>query len=110
MGKRVHRLKIYVSHPFGGKHENILEVEQIIKDLVKANPEHTYISPIHTFGYLYNDVDYETGLRWCIELLSVCDKMYVFGDWKRSRGCTAEVLYCEMHMIPYEIRRQYEDI
>lgn len=97
-------MKIYVSHPFGGKHENILEVENIIKELVKLNPDYTYISPIHTFGYLYDAVDYETGLQWCLELLDICDKMLVFGDWKQSRGCTAEVLYAEMHMIPYEIK------
>ena len=76
---------IYISHPYGGKEENKTKVENIIKKLIKENPEHTYISPIHTFGHLYNDVDYEIGLQWCLDLLNACDKMYVYGDWENSR-------------------------
>jgi len=94
---------IYISHPYGGKEENKLKIEAIVRKLVKENPGVTYISPVHAFGYLYNDVDYETGLEYCLNLLDVSDRMLVFGDWKYSRGCTAEVLFAEMHMIPYEI-------
>mgnify|MGYP003815896033 FL=1 len=95
---------IYISHPYGNQPENKQKVEEIIRELVLSHPEHTYISPIHCFGFMYHDFDYETGLEMCLNLLEKCDKMLVFGDWKSSRGCTAEVLYCEMHMIPYEIK------
>lgn len=97
-------MRIYISHPYGAKEENKQKIENTIRELAKANPENTYISPVHCFGYLYNDVDYEVGLTWCLDLLNVCNMMYVFGDWKQSRGCTAEVLYAEMRMIPYEIK------
>lgn len=97
-------MRIYISHPYGGKEENKIKVENIIRQLTEICPQDTFISPIHTFGFMYNDVNYETGLGWCLDLLEGCHKMYVFGDWKQSRGCTAEVLYCEMHMIPYEIK------
>lgn len=100
------RLRIYISHPYGGKQENMIKVEGIIKELIKDNPEHTYISPIHCFSFAYNDYPYEQGLDMCLSLLEACDMMYVFGDWKQSRGCTAEVLYCEMHMKPYEIKER----
>ena len=95
---------IYISHPYGNQPENKQKVEEIIRELVLSHPEHTYISPIHCFGFMYHDFDYETGLEMCLNLLEKCDKMLVFGDWKSSRGCTVEVLYCEMHMIPYEIK------
>jgi hypothetical protein len=94
---------IYISHPYSGKEENKLKIEAIVRELVAKNPGVTYISPVHAFGYLYNDVDYEAGLEMCLRLLDVCNKMLVFGDWKKSRGCTAEVLYCQQNFIPYEI-------
>ncbi len=96
-------MMIYISHPYGGKEENKLKVEAIIKELAVNHPDNTYISPIHTFGFMYDSVDYETGLQMCLNLLETCDKMLVFGDWKQSRGCTAEVLYAEMHFIPFDI-------
>lgn len=95
---------IYISHPYGGKQENKQKVEEIINKLVQTNPENTYISPIHCFGFMYDAISYEQGLEMCLNLLERCDKMMVFGNWKNSRGCTAEVLFAEMHMIPYEIK------
>lgn len=94
---------VYISHPYGGKEENMKKVEEIIHGLIKEHPENTYISPIHCFSFAYTAYPYEQGLEMCLILLSKCDKMLVFSDWKSSRGCTAEVLFAEMHMIPYEI-------
>lgn len=95
---------IYISHPYSGLEENKQKIEEIIKELVREHPEHTYLSPIHTFGFMYYDFSYEQGLEMCLKLLDKCDMMYVYGDWKRSRGCNAEVLYCENNAIPYEIK------
>jgi hypothetical protein len=94
---------IYVSHPYGGIEENKQKVEAIVRSLAKENPQHIYISPIHCFGFMYTDTDYETGLDMCLKLLDKCDKMLVFGDWKSSRGCNAEILYADVNFIPYEI-------
>jgi hypothetical protein len=94
---------IYVSHPYGGKEENKIKVEDIVRTLAINHSENTYVSPIHTFGFLYNVVSYEAGLEYCFNLLDVCDKMLVFGDYASSRGCTAEILYCQEHYKPYEI-------
>lgn len=96
---------IYISHPYCGKKSNRINVENIITELSKKHPENTYISPIHCFGFMYDSVSYEHGLDMCLSLLSKCDKMLVFGDWKNSRGCTAEVLFAETYMIPYEIEK-----
>lgn len=94
---------IYISHPYGGKKNNKNSIEKIVNELSIKNPENTYVSPIHCFGFMYDSVSYEHGLEMCLSLLSKCDKMLVFGDWKNSRGCTAEVLFAETYMIPYEI-------
>jgi hypothetical protein len=94
---------VYVSHPFSGLEDNKQKVEAIVRDLVASHPEDVFISPIHALGYLYHDVSYETGLEMCMSLLNRCDKMLVFGDYAKSRGCTAEILYCQEFFIPYEI-------
>lgn len=97
-------MNIYISHPFGNKEENKLKVEHIIENLVNEHPEHTYISPIHTFCFLYDKVNYETGINMCLELLKLCDMMYVYGDWQNSRGCKEEIKFCEENGIPYTKR------
>ena len=95
--------KIYISHPYQNKRKNIEDIERIIKKFVEYDKENIYISPVHCFGYLYNTVDYETGIKYCLELLKTCDKMWVFGDYKNSKGCNIEIEYCKKHKIPYRI-------
>lgn len=95
---------IYISHPYQNKKENKIKIENIIKELVKEHPEHTFISPVHTFGFMYEDVEYEVGLGMCLKLLNRCDYMLVFGDWENSRGCKAEIEYARVRRIPYQIK------
>ena len=93
---------IYVSHPFSNKPKNKDKVEEIVRTLTLLHPENIYISPIHTFGFLYEDVSYETGLEMCFKLLDKCDKILLCDGWKNSRGCTAEALYAEFNHIERE--------
>ena len=97
-------MRIYISHPYGGKEENKQEIETIIRDLIQENPQHTYISPVHTFGFLYNDVEYEQGIRYCLDLLEVCDEMYVYGDYNNSKGCVKEIKHCLDKQIKFCIK------
>lgn len=89
---------IYCSHKFGGKLENAKAAELKIKRLQLADPENTYVSPIHAFGFMYNEVDYETGLQWCLDLLGKCDAMVVLSE--ESRGVKVEIDYCHANKIP----------
>lgn len=91
---------VYVSHPFQGLQENVEEVEEIIHELVEENPEHTFISPIHTFGFMFHTTEYEHGLEMCIQLLDKCDMMIVSGDWGNSVGVNREIDYCFQNKIP----------
>lgn len=94
-------MMIYISHPYGGHKANMDAIESIAADLAAKDKANVYVSPVHCFGYLYNDVPYLHGLGMCIELLSRCDKMLVYGDWRNSVGCKAEIEYCKAHRIPY---------
>lgn len=86
---------VYVAAPYGEKEENKNKVEMIIKALVRENPEKTHVSPIHSFGHLYSDVDYDTGMGYCLELLSKCEEMILCKGWCNSRGCLIEKEYAE---------------
>lgn len=99
-----HRKKIYISHPYGGKEDNKSRVEQIIKDCAKMNENINYISPIHAFGFLYDTINYQTRLSNCLWLLSQCDEMWIYGDYKNSKGCLAEIKYAKENRIPYCIK------
>ena len=89
---------IYCSHKFGGKMENAKAVELKIKRLQLADPENTYVSPIHTFGFMYDTVSYEDGIGMCLDLLSKCDMMIVLSEM--SKGVRAEIKYCIDNAIP----------
>lgn len=91
---------IYVCHPYGGNCINKLLVEKIIKRLVASTPD-TYISPIHAFGFMYDSVPYDTGMAFCIELLSRCDSAIFCPGWERSEGCRREMEWCKENGKPY---------
>ncbi len=90
---------IYCSHKFGGKLENAKAAETKIKKLQLENPSNTYISPIHAFGFMYDDMDYDVGLRLCLDLLAKCDMMLILSEM--SKGVRAELKYCIDNAIPY---------
>jgi len=91
---------IYCSHKFGGNLENAKAAELKIKRLQLADPSNTYISPIHAFGFMYNVLNYEDGLRLCLDLLAKCDKMVVLSE--KSKGVSREISYCMDNNIPVE--------
>jgi hypothetical protein len=90
----------YVAHPYGGKPENKDKVEQIIKELARENPLILYISPMHVIGFLYNDVDYMQGMKYCFDLLNMCNELILCEGWENSRGCNLEKKFAETHGIP----------
>ena len=91
---------VYMSHAFQGLQENVEEVEELTRELVELNPEHTFISPINCFGFMFHDTEYEHGLRMCIDLLDRCDMMVVSGEWLNSVGVNREIDYCFQNNIP----------
>lgn len=95
---------IYISHPSSGLESNTRKVEDIIRNLYKNKEfrdKYCVISPIHNFGFMYNDewLSYDDGLNLCLDLLDSCDIMLVFGDYTNSKGCTREIEYCKENEI-----------
>ena len=93
---------VYISHEFQNNPENIVKIESLIKKLQKKYPTYLFISPVHTFGFLYNEVNYTEGLDMTLFLLDTCcDEMWCVPS-ETSKGVIAEVTYCEKFGIPYK--------
>ena len=99
---------VYVCHEFGVK-ENAEKVARLIELFVNVYPNICFMSLIHTFGYLYDSVDYDTGIEYCLTLLDMCDEMWTFGSKSMSRGCMIEKEYCKKYKIPIIERGDYID-
>lgn len=74
-----------------------------MKRLTNEYPNYLFVSPIHTFPFLYESVNYQKGLDMCLWLLEKCDEIWVFGDYQSSVGCMSEIAYCQNYFIPYKI-------
>ena len=92
--------KVYVAHPYLGLPENRARVEGIIIGLMQAYKGTVFISPIHTFGFLYKVLTYEEGMKLCLELLKMCDELWLCPGWEQSRGCRIEKETAEQCGIP----------
>lgn len=96
--------KIYISHSYSGLKENKRDIEYKVKRLVKEYPNYVFISPVHTFSYLYDSYPYDIGIDLCIELLKTCKEMWVIDkDFVNSKGCMIEREYCLNHNIPIKL-------
>ncbi len=94
---------VYISHPYGGKCENRHAVADLFRKLQEKYPNTLFLSPIHAFAPIYHTVSYEDGLNRCLWLLDQCTEMWVFGDYKNSVGCKAEIEYCRKNYIPFQV-------
>lgn len=78
--------------------ENCEQLEDVLKNLCKRNPENSYFSPLHNFSYM-NDIDTEVCLDW----LNESEKLIVVGcvnermreEIALARLCNMEVEYLE---------------
>lgn len=100
------KMIIYVAHPYGGQKENKEKIEKYINQLVERYPNYTFVSPIHTFGFMYNVVKtYEQGMKMCLNLLRKCDGLILCQNWEKSAGCNREYNFAKdrnMEIFLYE--------
>lgn len=95
---------IYVAGLYGGKEENKQLIENVIKrlkqkDSISPHSNRVYISPVHTFGFMYEDTEYLEGLDYCLNLLDRCDECYMLSNWRESTGTQIEYGFCKAREI-----------
>ena len=92
MGKKL----VYVAHPYGSKKSNREKIDVIMNELIFADIEHDYVSPIHNYGFVYlTGNEYQKGLDICLGLLGHCDILVLCDGWEQSRGCKGEYEYAQ---------------
>jgi hypothetical protein len=97
-------LRVYFSHPFGGKRANLEACERDLVGLIERYPTMlkngaiVLVSPLHALGFMYHLVSYDIGMEMCYSLLSTCD-ILVYNDEKISEGVQREIAYCAQHGI-----------
>lgn len=87
--------KVFVSHPFrNNPTENMKAIAEICRNLAEKG-EVMPISPVHAFAFLddTNPDHRELALGYCAELIAVCDKLWLYGDWENSEGCQMEASF-----------------
>ena len=89
---------IYCAHCFGGEEKNKIRAEEKIKNLQALQPDSTFVSPIHAFGFMYHTLSYEEGMDKCLSLLDKCDALLVLSE--ESEGVRREIEYAKRHAKP----------
>lgn len=104
---------LYFSHPYGAKEENLIDIENCIRELYKNDSifdKFIIVSPVHCFGFMYEDTEYYRGLQYCTDLLYKCDSMIVVGDWTQSTGCKEEIRICNEIDKKYKIYNNISEL
>ena len=100
----VMRKRVYVCHPFAGdQFRNIERVREISMELLDEG-----VLPIAVHLYLPQLIDETTGrefaLQLCLEMLTICDEVRVFGD-EVTAGMEMEIREANRLGIPVKARR-----
>lgn len=91
---------VYIAHPLRGGtqnphaiHENYLKADALMLVLAREHEDEEilFLSPIHVFSFVSPLGPQDWVMKQCTALLELADELWVFGDWKSSEGCRAEV-------------------
>jgi hypothetical protein len=97
--------KVYFSHAFGGKDDNLDHLNKKLLDLYEKHGstleyvEMIPVSPVNGLSFAYSGVSYDYGMKMCLDLLSECSLMVIFDGFDNSRGVNIEKEYCIDHDI-----------
>ena len=108
--------KVYIAHPLRGRTRDVRVIAQNVKAisglcraLAETEPELLIISPVHAFSFVSPLGPQGWVLKECLELLSLADKVWVFGDWESSEGCQMEIERAQKLKLPVLFKTK-EDI
>lgn len=84
--------KVYISHPFTGNElENKMSAQEVCVQLKLKHPDWCLINPLDAFNWADRvKLTYDEILEMCIDLMLMCDTVYMCRGWDDSKGCRAE--------------------
>lgn len=104
---------IYLSHPFGNEKSNYDEITSIMVHLYnndKFFEQFCIISPVHAYGVMYEEMEYDRGLQVCMDIMDYVHIVLIIGDWQSSKGCVGEHKMAVEKNIPYVIIEDVKDV
>lgn len=117
--------KVYISHPLRGTWNgnpqeewrialNKLCADAVCRALVQryAEEDILFLSPIHAYSFIDPEGDDIWVMDQCLNLLSMVNELWVFGNWESSEGCRMEIFHADMLGIPvrYAPEAEYLDM
>jgi len=92
----------YICHPLRGRtgspeeiRSNLERIDEIAKNLSAIYPDVLLLSPLHAFAFYDPRGDQTQVLGQCVAMIEKADELWVFGDWKGSKGCRMEIEYAK---------------
>lgn len=92
--------KVYIAHPLRGKmgdvstiYENYLRADALMLALSgeREKEDILFLSPVHAFSFVSPLGPQDWVLAQCRRMLELADELWVFGNWRESKGCQMEI-------------------
>jgi len=104
---------LYFSHPYSNKEENKVDIERCIQALYDNDDifnKFIIVSPVHCYGFMYENTEYNRGLQYCTDLLLKCDGMILVGNYEESTGCKEELRICNALGITHKLYKNIDEL
>lgn len=85
-------IRVYICHPFAGDQEaNKASVREFCRAVTESSEDHLPIAPqVYLSQWMDDGTDRDHAMRMCLELLDVCDELWLCGS-RISSGMRDEV-------------------
>ncbi len=97
-------MKVYLSHPFGGKEENRTDAARIANGLKSVwkydGVEAEVVNPLEVLKEHTGKLSEDRILKLAVGLMQGCDGVIFAPGWRRSRGCRYEHMAARRHGLP----------
>lgn len=98
--------KVYIVHPLRGDIElNEQHIAEVCRMIVDDQPGILPLSPVLAFDFFNPDTEPVKAMQYCLELLSCCEELWVYGEWWKSEGCQAEICFAGCRNIPIRFKQ-----
>ena len=103
----------YISHPYtGDEDKNRAEAIYITAKLAAKYPNILFINPlVAMYHTMTAELDYDTVMFQCQELIRRSDGVIMTGNWQESKGCMMEYYFaCKNHMLVWNSVAEFEKL
>lgn len=98
-------MRVYISGPITGVHDYLWKFAEAEKHL--KNKGYNVANPAALNAVMPDDATHEDYMQMCMELIDLCDAVYMMEGWQQSRGANREYGYaCGKNMLILDYREE----